>query len=417
MSLHPIASVRSLHSAPVDPRPGLRMRLHPASHWPEIASAWAELTEASPHRSFFLTQPWVESWLETFGLLSRTSILIFESASRVVGACLLVSTKERKVIFPIRRISVNTSGESLADTAYVEFNNLLCRSGWEREIVKTLSEYLLSQNWDEIALNGFCDGQPFQLFRDNLSNCTVDILTKPSFYVNLRSFRQTGLAYESSLGKTTRKHLRQQLRYYEKRGRLHVQAAQSSSDALSMLDFLAALHHRRWSSRGLPGAFASERFLHFHRSLIRRCFDQGFIQLLKVAAGEEAIGTLYNFVYQGKVYFYQSGFRYSDDKRLSPGTVTLFSAIQYCIDSGLDEFDFLAGDDFYKRSLSTDSRTLIWAVFRRPGLKSSIIDCLRRTKGRLHATAQRKNVLESDSKTVTRVASQHGRPCFPRDSD
>jgi CelD/BcsL family acetyltransferase involved in cellulose biosynthesis len=145
-----------------------------------------------------------------------------------------------------------------------------------------------------------------------------------------------------------------------------------------MFDRLAALHQQRWEKRGRAGAFASARFRRFHESLIQRAFPLGAVQLLEVSAGEHTIGLIYNLVHRGKVYFYQAGFNYDDAGRASPGTVTLYHAIQYCSEVGLNEFDFLAGDDQYKKSLSTGCRHLVWAAFRRPHWKFRVLDWLRR---------------------------------------
>ena len=50
------------------------------------------------------------------------------------------------------------------------------------------------------------------------------------------------------------------------------------------------------------------------------------------------------------------------------------------LDAGLEEFDFLAGHDRYKKSLSTNSRRLVWAVFRKPKAKFKLIGCLSQLK-------------------------------------
>ena len=82
------------------------------------------------------------------------------------------------------------------------------------------------------------------------------------------------------------------------------------------LDELAQLHQNRWTGRGKPGVFASSRFIAFHRDLVARAFPSGGVQLLRIRAGAMVIGLLYNFIYKGRVYFYQGGLRFSDDNRL-----------------------------------------------------------------------------------------------------
>ena len=92
---------------------------------------WSDLLRACPQASFFLTGAWVETWMEVFGPRLDVSVMLFESTDEPVGACLVVHTRPRRAMIPLRRISINAAGESAADTTYIEFNDLVCRTGWE----------------------------------------------------------------------------------------------------------------------------------------------------------------------------------------------------------------------------------------------------------------------------------------------
>jgi CelD/BcsL family acetyltransferase involved in cellulose biosynthesis len=100
--------------------------------------------------------------------------------------------------------------------------------------------------------------------------------------------------------------------------------------------------------------------------------------LAELCAGNERIGALYCFVHRGKVYFYQSGFRYSSDGKMKPGLLTHYFSIRYCLKRPeLNEYDFLAGDSQYKRSLATANRPLQWIVVRRFTVPSLLFGGLR----------------------------------------
>ena len=75
-------------------------------------------------------------------------------------------------------------------------------------------------------------------------------------------------------------------------------------------------------------AFASGFFADFHRALVTKQSDTGEIQLLRISAGKKLIGSLYNFVKNGRIYAYQSGFNYDPDPRLKPGLVSHCLAIE-----------------------------------------------------------------------------------------
>lgn len=356
---------------------GLRIESHPSSAWPGLAAVWRELAGTSPHSSFFLTEAWVETWLETFGSHLDVSILLFRTGAETVGACLLAEGTCKRAMIPVRRISLNASGEPAADTTYIEFNNLLCAGGWEEAVSTALAEYLISREWDEVALDGFVPGPGYEALKRWMNRFPLRQVEHPSYFARLSSLRNSGMPYESALGRTSRKHLRQNIRAYSRLGPVRLETATGLDTALEMLDELAALNLRRWSRHAGPAVFASPHFKAFHRSLIRKCFAEKSVELLRVAAGQHTLGLVYNLVRNGIVYFYQCGFDYSIDKRLSPGTLTLAYVIQHYLDRGYDEYHFLSGETSYKRILSTDSRNLVWAVFQKPSLKLRLLNSAR----------------------------------------
>jgi len=70
----------------------------------------------------------------------------------------------------------------------------------------------------------------------------------------------------------------------------------------------------------------------------------GEIDLLRIAAGDQTIGFLYNFRFRNRVYAYQSGFDYSvSHPHQKPGLTCHHLAIEMYRRQGLEVYDFLAG--------------------------------------------------------------------------
>ena len=112
---------------------------------------------------------------------------------------------------------------------------------------------------------------------------------------------------------------------------------------------------------------------------------------MRVSAGGETICLLYSFVDQGRVFFYQSGIRYREENRFRPGLVAHVCAIERCLELGLREYHFLAGDETaprYKTSLSNAERKLAWARFQRPGVKTTLVRGLRSLKRRFESSRE-----------------------------
>jgi CelD/BcsL family acetyltransferase involved in cellulose biosynthesis len=367
----------------------VRVVVYTARDWSKVGPLWGNLADNSPYSSFYLSADWIAAWLEVFADSLRPEILVFEEESTPVGACLLVKTVERRGPFRVRRIYLNTGGEDLADRAAMEFNSVLCLAGCEQPVAESLGAYLRTLEWDEFAMEGMSPNLVLNwLQTKTFPELSATTKVRPSYYVGLDRLRQFSISYESSLSPNSRQQIRRSLRLYGERGTIRTEVAQQLARAEQFFDELRDLHLARWRGRGGAGAFASPRRLAFHRALIRRAFGRGGIQMLRVTAGEETVGVLYNFVQKGKVYFFQSGINYGPAKRLKPGLVTHVCAIRCCLEQGFDDYDFLAGEARYKRSLAKDCRLLAWVVFARPGIKLWLINFLRALKGQVRRSFQ-----------------------------
>ena len=84
---------------------------------------------------------------------------------------------------------------------------------------------------------------------------------------------------------------------------------------------------------------------------------------MRVSAGDRVIGYLYNFLHNGIVSSYQSGFD-DADRRLRPGYVCHALAIGHYAAAGMSEYDFLAGANALKRSYGSETYDFYWSRIR-----------------------------------------------------
>ena len=177
----------------------------------------------------------------------------------------------------------------------------------------------------------------------------------------LAALRRAGVGFLQNLSANTRYQLRRSARCYARSGPLAIQRPAGLAEAWRFLDELAALHQATWQQRGLPGMFASADFLRFHRTLLARTLPRGEVDLLRMSAGGQTFGYLYNFRFHGRVLTYQSGFDYAAaGPHEKPGMTCHHLAIEACAAEGVDCYDFLAGADRYKTSLATGAVPLHW---------------------------------------------------------
>ncbi len=169
-----------------------------------------------------------------------------------------------------------------------------------------------------------------------------------------------GAPYAGQLSRNTRQQLRRSDRAYAAGGVLRIERAADAGQALAFLDALMALHGAAWAARGKPGAFATEPVRRFHRRLVQRGAPE-MAELLRITAGGQVVGFLYNLVRGGRACAYQSGFDYPGaGPHAKPGLTCHHLAIEMHRARGGISYDFLGGADRYKRSLSNAERTLHW---------------------------------------------------------
>jgi CelD/BcsL family acetyltransferase involved in cellulose biosynthesis len=130
----------------------------------------------------------------------------------------------------------------------------------------------------------------------------------------------------------------------------------SMAEAHDMVARMEVLRQGTWTARGQSGSFATAFFGKFHHALIETGFPLGQVALIEVTRGGRTIGILYNLRDAGGIRAYQSGFAYEPDvARAKPGLTCHHAAIRPALEQGADRYDFLAGDDRYKRSLASSA--------------------------------------------------------------
>lgn len=339
--------------------------VEPAAGATGIPAWWEPLRAATSNHSVFLSGAWLQTWLEVYGAHFRAEWVRWEDSGAVVAGTLLVHRTVRNRGLPLRTAFFNASGEAPSRTPFAEFNDVVCLPGREAEVADDLASFLCAGDWDCLRLSGYEAGGILSHLRSRLPSSMVRAQVSPAAYVELGAMREPG-ALDAALSSNTRSQIRRTRRLYEERsGAVVLEAAATVEQALDYLERLIPLHNERWTTKGTEGSFASAEVAAFHRQLIPRLWREDAVTMLRARAGDRDIGYLYNVLWQGKVATFQSGFAYEADSRFKPGLLTHYLAIGHFAAAGAREYDFLAGDSRYKRSLAKSQRDLHWATLYR----------------------------------------------------
>lgn len=121
----------------------------------------------------------------------------------------------------------------------------------------------------------------------------------------------------------------------------------NSDNAAEFADQFFELHKARWKSRGLPGAFFGKNE-QFQRSWIIAGLSNGTVVMNRLMCNGKSVGSVYAMKHGQTLYFYQAGMDPSASA-LSPGTILVAKMIERAIELGCSTFDFMRGDEPYKR--------------------------------------------------------------------
>jgi CelD/BcsL family acetyltransferase involved in cellulose biosynthesis len=327
-----------------------------------LAATWSEL-EQRADGNFFLSWRWIGSWLRVTGV--RPLLVTATQDGGIVALGLIAPCRRKRHLLSVNQLCLHETGVAEFDALTIEYNNfLIARAAPADTLIQILRTLQSSEpGWDEIVLGGVEPG-----IASMAQAAGLHIETdrgSPVFGVDLRAE-----AGQDTLSPNLRAQIRQSRAFAERSGPLALEPARGPGQAWEFFEAMAALHTSYWQGRKRPGAFATDFSRNFHRALITEESDLAKVELLQLAAGGQVLGYLYNFLYAGRVYNYQSGFSYSDDNRHRPGLIAHAMAIERAKNGGRLVYDFLAGDAHYKARLGAPMGSMVWcrAQRDRPGL-------------------------------------------------
>lgn len=139
------------------------------------------------------------------------------------------------------------------------------------------------------------------------------------------------------------------------------------------IERLVDLHGRRWADRSdeFQGLLASPAGQAYLGDAIRAMDARGWQRLLSLTADGRPIAVRLDFEYSGRLYMLKHAID-PEFTQFGPGHLTHHRIFEDGLANGIVEFDFLRGDNRYKRSWSNCERHLVAVTLTRTGLAGRI---------------------------------------------
>jgi CelD/BcsL family acetyltransferase involved in cellulose biosynthesis len=360
-------------------RPRLDAALEPLGDAGALAAEWRRL-EAEADGSFFTSWDWLGVALELMAPAPR--VLRVREAGETIALALLWPEAGGRLL------SLNLAPKPHFASVYPEYNGLLARRGREVEALRAALAALSRNRIAGLRISGAPAALASQAAAAGWLVSIRD--RKRHFEIDLAAAREAG--YLAGLSRNARQQVRRSLRAAARVGEVALRTAANADEALAWFADLERLHTTAWRDRGKAGAFSEPFFRNFNQRLIMTAFAAGGIELVRVQIGGETAGYLYNFLYRGRVLYYQSGFDYKRFATVRCGLVAHCLNIERHIDQGAAVYDFLAGEQRYKSSLARPAGEMLWFVLLRPTWQNCLTERLRRAKAWLSETDSRESV-------------------------
>lgn len=165
---------------------------------------------------------------------------------------------------------------------------------------------------------------------------------------------------------------RKSTRYELKRNRETMKIVDYSDlgSFMEMFEVAHQLHNLSRGKKGEVGSFDRKGYIGFHNELVESMKGKAELYFRFILSGRVPIAFRYGFISGDTYYDYQTGYDPAYEKN-RPGFLTVALTIQGLISKGVKKYDFLRGDEPYKKYWADKyKRTLRYYIFP-PGLKRS----------------------------------------------
>jgi CelD/BcsL family acetyltransferase involved in cellulose biosynthesis len=314
---------------------------------------WNELVHSSKSDCLFLSWEWLNTWWDRLSEKRELAIVAVRSGDLLVGLAPL-AISQPTLTRPLPEAQFLGSGFVGSD--YVDF---VIREGYAEDVIRALTGYLgslrVAFKWTNLR-KGDCEAERFAETLGRAGWTSVETQVNVSPFISLKG--QTWDSYLASLGSEHRYNLNRKTKRLHRDFTVRLELAGSRIECAESVDRLIELHNLRWQNRaGGSDAFHLPELVQFHRDLAPLAFDQGWLRIFTLWADDRAAACLYGFLYNRTFYFYQSGF-HPDFEKHSVGLVLMGMAIRHAIGDGAEEYDFLHGNEPYKKHWADQARDL-----------------------------------------------------------
>jgi len=338
----------------------------------KLYDAWNDILSQTDDANVQLTHEWLSSWWEVFGDNERLSLITITDQGKILGiAPLTISKVIGKAGFELRKLVF--VGDGLTD-----YHDLLIANERREEVLRSLIEFIANskESWDAIHFRNVRSDSPnLPILRDALGDTSFRSIERINYECSSISLDCDWTDYyHGVLGKNLRSDIRRRLNYLGRMGKAEFIRLREVDDVTNTLGIIKSLHIKCRRAKGETSWYTDESRFRFVSLILKRFGDRKWLDLLFLKLNDQIIAYYLGFVYDNIVYFWNTGFD-PEFSKLSPGKLLLHHWIEDSFAQGYREFDFMVGDETYKRHWATSTRPNYEFFIFKNTARSNLLKC------------------------------------------
>ncbi|MCP4979136.1 MAG: GNAT family N-acetyltransferase [Gammaproteobacteria bacterium] len=134
----------------------------------------------------------------------------------------------------------------------------------------------------------------------------------------------------------------------EERGKLVFEVAQTEAEINLFLDAMISQKSESYKILGVRNLFSQAGYPDFFQHLSDQHAGDAFVHLSALRLDGQIIATHWGLVYKKRFYHLLPSYSHDEYTRFSPGNILLRKLFEWCIQNGIEVYDFTVGDESYK---------------------------------------------------------------------
>lgn len=314
----------------------------------QLAPEWTALHATIPRRTPFTHPEWHRTWLRHFGSGSVPVFLSFRHGEALVGVLALDMQRE--------------AARQLGDPNVCDYAGLLASPGREEDCAEGVIEWLNEDDTSTLQLWGTLHDEPatsaFTTAARRFGWALTELPEAVCPACNLPG--DFGL-FVASLPKHDRHELRRKLRNLASAGTVAFESVTAPAEVAAGMDaFLSFMR----LSRDDKDEFLTPAMEAFFHDIATTFAVLGMARLSTLTLDGVAVAMLLGFENESTEFLYNSGYD-PEYAHLAVGLLSKALAIEAAIGRGRERFDFLRGEEEYKRHLGGVPQQVVKFVIQR----------------------------------------------------